>query len=183
MANDKAPKNATNTGKDNAADPMDFSQWEEEQIGFAPYWSPEEGKYFVGQVAGKDMRDPEFVRYLIQASVDTECQRGPVDGAERVLVKKGEFFSISVYYSLADMFDLLLERFTAVGKPLTCRLESVKTSKTSTQGRKVWNWKMLLPPADKKALTAMKEQVRREQIAAQVEENNERKALQAQASS
>ena len=33
--------------------PVDFSTWEEVQVGFAPYWSPDENKSFVGFVVAR----------------------------------------------------------------------------------------------------------------------------------
>lgn len=183
MANEKnttKAQNATNKAPNQgAADPMDFSSWEEEQVGFAPYWNPEENKFFVGTVVARDERDPEFLRYLIKAAVDTQCKRGPVDEAEEVLVKKGEFFSISVYHALAEPFDFILENFTSKGEDLLTKLTAVKETKTKTQGRTVWQWKMHLPPEHKKKLNAMKETVRRAALAEQAE----RKAIEQEAGS
>jgi len=178
MANEsKKPANATNKAPNGNANEIDFSTWEEEQVGFAPYWNPEEGKFFVGTVVARDERDPEFLRYLIKAVVDTVCKRGPVDEAEEILVRKGEFFSISVYHALAEPFDFILENFTARGVDIQMKLTAVKEAKTKTQGRTVWQWKMHLPPEHKKMLTVAKETVRKAALA----EASERKAIEAEA--
>ena len=131
-----------------------FENWEEEQVGFAPYWGPAEMKWFYGQVVDKDERDPEFVRYLIRAGVDTQCQRGPVEDAEEVLVKAGEYFTISVYYSLQGAFDFYLE----TGIKPWMKVTAIKTTETSKSGRTVWHWKLVVSPEDKKRLNAARAQ-------------------------
>ena len=178
--NPKAPANATNKAPQSAtkADEIDFSTWEEEQVGFAPYWNPEPGKFFVGTPVARDERDPSFLRYLIKAAVDTQCKRGPVDEAEEVLVKKGEFFSVSVYYALAEPFDAILENFTSKGTDILAKVTAIKTAKTKEKND-VWQWKMHLPPEHKKLMTAMKETVRKAALA----EANERKAIEQEAGS
>lgn len=139
---------ATNKKSDALAIP-DFSKWEEEQVGFAPYWNPETDKWFLGQVVSRDERDPEFVRYLVKAALDTPCKRGPVDGAEEVLVKSGEYFSISVYYSLQGLFDAYLEMGIV---PPVMKVIAVKEVKTKKAGQTCWTWKVLISPDDKKRI-------------------------------
>lgn len=155
--------------------PVDFSTWEEVQVGFAPYWSPDENKSFVGFVVARDDRDPAFVRYLIQALEDTQCARGPVDGAEPILVKKGEFYTVSVYHSLSEPFDFMLENFTAKGDPAPIRMTALKKVKTSTVGQTCWTWKMTMPPDYKKKYLAARDESRRALAA----DATERKALEA----
>src|SRR5688500_4170909 len=92
-------------------DEIDTSTRESEQIGFAPYWKPEEKKSIICRVSARDERDPEFKRYLVQVEQTTPCKGGPVENAEDVIVKKGEHCSLSVYYALAEPFDFLLEQF------------------------------------------------------------------------
>jgi len=153
----------------------EWDAWEEVQVGFAPYWSPEENAFFVGYVVARDDRQPDFVRYLVQAYQDTKCQRGPVDGAEDVLVKKGEYFTVSVYHALAEPFDFMLANFTAKGDPAPLRMQALKKVKTSTVGQTCWTWKMTMPPDYKKKYLAMRDEERRALAA----DATERKALEA----
>jgi hypothetical protein len=75
--------------------------WEEVETGFPPYWKPAVGKILMGKVCVVDFRDPSFPRVVLQATkVAIPCQRGPVDGAEDVTVKPGEFFTMSEYAAL-----------------------------------------------------------------------------------
>lgn len=76
--------------------------WEEDSVGFAPYYKVEGvGSCFFGKICTVDARDPEFIRYIVQCEVaPIKCQRGPVDGAEEVMVQPGEFFTVSAYAGL-----------------------------------------------------------------------------------
>lgn len=162
MANAKAtatdPKNAKNTapGAVDKDGMPSFEGWEEEQVGFAPYWNPEEGKFFYGKVVARDERDPDFMRYLVQALMPHQCKRGAADDAEDVLVGTNEYFSISVYYSLSEPFDFALENFTAKGDPMPMKVTAIKKVKTKA-GQPCWTWKMHLPPEYKKKLQAARE--------------------------
>lgn len=132
----------------NAIPTFDTSKWTEEQVGFAPYWSPVKGASFIARVMQKDI-DPEakqFTRYLMQAGEDLACKRGPADGAEDVTVKKGEYFTISVYFSLQGLFDFYLES----GHKPWMKVNALEERKTSTPGQTVWTWKLLVSPEDKK---------------------------------
>jgi hypothetical protein len=135
----------------------DFDKWSEEQVGFAPYWKPAEGKWFFGMPIAIDMRDPKFVRYQFIAGADTPCQRGPSDEederSEAVTVKKGETFSLSVYYSLRDVFDQYLQFGSDTEKPILCRVDAVRTVPTKNQP-KCWQFKVRVSPEQKKELTA-----------------------------
>jgi hypothetical protein len=108
-----AKTNVTPDQKNAAVDPnvamSDFEKqimsqlvgWEEIETGFPPYWKPEIGKMILGKVCVVDFRDPSFPRVVLQATkVAIPCQRGPVEGAEDVLVKPGEFFTMSEYAAL-----------------------------------------------------------------------------------
>jgi hypothetical protein len=134
----------------------DFDKWSEEQIGFAPYWKPQEGKWFFGAPIAIDMRDPKFVRYQFIAGADTPCQRGPSEEdderSEQVMVKKGETFSLSVYYSLRDVFDEYLRYGAETGKPVLVRVDALKTVPTKNQP-KCWQFKARISPEQKAALT------------------------------
>ncbi len=134
----------------------DFDKWSDEQIGFAPYWKPAEGKWFFGAPVGIDLRDPKFIRYQFLAYVDTPCQRGPSDEdderSESVVVKKGETFSLSVYFSLREVFDQYLEYGAETGKPVPVRVDALKTVPTKNQP-KCWQFRARVEPTMKKSLT------------------------------
>jgi len=135
----------------------DFDKWTDEQIGFAPYWKPAEGKWFFGMPVTIDMRDPKFVRYQFIAGADTPCQRGPSDEdderSEAVIVKKGETFSLSVYYSLRDAFDQYLQYGAETGKPVLVRVDALRTVPTKNQP-KCWQFRARLSPQQSKELAA-----------------------------
>lgn len=131
---------------------FDTSKWTEEQVGFAPYWRATKGASIIARLVQKDTPEDSFVRYLLQAGQDIECFRGgkgddeDEDSRERVIVKKGEFFTVSVWYSLQDVFDLYLE----TGLRPWMQLTAVDKVKTSKPGRTAWTWKLLVDPKDKK---------------------------------
>lgn len=88
-----------------------FDNFEEEQVGFPPYWKagwvrpPKgefrgEGKWFYGQVVSFDGRDPNFERWIIRAGLETECASGPVREQVAVTVRPGQQFSVSAYGGL-----------------------------------------------------------------------------------
>lgn len=120
----------------------------EEQVGFAPYWSPEAGAKFVARVIAKEeaQKDTDFTRYLLQAGEDIACQRGGGDNAEDVMVKKGEFFTISVYFSLQGLFDFYLENKFNPWMQVTC----IDERPTKKPGQTVWTWKVNCTKDDKK---------------------------------
>jgi len=128
----------------------DFSTWSEEQIGFAPYWSPAPGKWFYAVPTAIDTRDPDFVRYLFRALAPIECQRGPKDDAESVLVGPGEYFSMSVYYALEQNINFYLE--SGIFPPL--HVTSTKEVKTKTVGQTVWQFRVKVSPETRALLDA-----------------------------
>ncbi len=71
-----------------------------DQIGFPPYWNPAPGKKFFGKVVMRDERDPDFIRYVIEAGVRHQCQEGPSDEAVAVTVDRGQHFNVSLYAGL-----------------------------------------------------------------------------------
>jgi hypothetical protein len=103
------PKTSTNTAPvdDQSAFPSGEG-FEDEQTGFPPYWNPSEGRKFYGRIMARDERDPEFVRYVVQASCKHVCRTGPADDATDCEVQTGENFTVSEYASLplADYFGL-----------------------------------------------------------------------------
>lgn len=143
---------------------FDTSKWTEEQVSFAPYWEPAPGAKIIARLIQKDV-DPEertFARYLLQAGEDIECARGPADEQEKVTVKKGEHFTVSVYYSLQGLFDFYLETGLRPWMQLIA-LEKVDTSKA---GQKVWRWKLLVSPEDKKKADQLRAQLQAKMLAA-----------------
>jgi hypothetical protein len=126
-----------------------FDEWTDEQIGFAPYWKPAPGKSFYGAPVAIDMRDPAFIRYQFMALDNIECQRGPADeedpNAEKVVVKKGETFSVSVYHATRDLFDQYLQFSEETLKPVPVQVIAVKTVKTANQP-KCWQFRARTSP-------------------------------------
>lgn len=132
--------------------------WEEEVVGFPPYWTPELGKMLLGRLLLADLRDPNFGRYVMQATqVPVQCQRGPADDAEPVIVQPGEFFTMSVYGglpvdSMENFFDLEL-CLTPFNKR---RLPPNEASQGKP--RDFWDFKVIVAPESKKILTARKKE-------------------------
>lgn len=90
-------------GKDskNKANEVDTSGWEEENISFPPYFTFQAvGEYIIGSLEKYDARDPEFPRYVFKAAMDTQCHQGKKGEEKAVVVKPGEFFTISAYGGL-----------------------------------------------------------------------------------
>lgn len=118
--------------------------WEDESVGFPPYWSPAPGAAFRGKLMLRDDRDPEFVRYVFQNTnnLPLECATGKTDDAEQVMVQPGELFTVSLYAALP--FDMMFG--------LECLLLAKDKVETSKAGREVWRWRMILPPEAKKQL-------------------------------
>ena len=96
MAKNKGSENTTGAA-------LDESQYtEDENLGFPPYWNPSEGGKFAATVITLDDGDPDFkwwvFRSCTRSRVPIPAAKGE-DGSEpeKVLVKKGEFFSTSDY--------------------------------------------------------------------------------------
>lgn len=134
----------------------DFANWTPEQIGFAPYWNPAPGKWFVGVLTDVDMRDPKFTRYQFEALLDTPCQRGPADEDndrhEKVMVNTGEKFSISAYSGLTPLF----QEYIDAPFPVQIRVMADKKGKTS-EGQDFWHFKVDVSPESRKLLTKFRE--------------------------
>lgn len=150
----------------------DARDWEKEETGFAPYWTPGEGKVFFGRVTGRDERDPDFVRYSIQLEQDSlECHTGPKEDQTPITVRKGDTFNVSVYVQLDKLFNEYME----CGLFPVMRIQSLKEAKTSTAGQTCWIFDLRVSPADRKALKTY----RAEKAKVMAEARSERQAMQA----
>lgn len=133
--------------------------WENEQIGFPPYWNPTmqeddkgktvagTGNAFLAIPIDKDERNPEFKRYVLEAIHPIMCKKGPAEDAEEILVQVGEFFTCSVYAALP------LEDY--YGIPVYVRpVRKRKLAPTAeiNQKRDLWDFELKVSPADKKRL-------------------------------
>ena len=145
----------------------DFSKWTSEQVGFAPYWTPAPGRWFLGILTDVDRRDPDFIRYQFQALLDTPCQRGPGDvdseRHEKVMVASGEHFSTSVYSGLKVLFD----EYEGLSFPVPVRVQATVKSKTS-KNQDFWNFKVDVHEDTKKLLIVHRQKVK----AKELESNN-----------
>lgn len=77
--------------------------WEQEQTGFPPYWTPEEGATFRGTVIEFDPdteNDGGFPRFTLVSSGPLLCHQGPVDDQIEIMIKQGDRFNVSQYASL-----------------------------------------------------------------------------------
>jgi hypothetical protein len=150
-----AKTNVTADQKNAAVDPnvamSDFEKrimaelvgWQEVETGFPPYWKPEIGKMILGKVCVVDFRDPSFPRVVLQATkIEIPCQRGPVDDAEAVTIKTGEFFTMSEYaaLNLGNYIDLEVA-IKCVGE------RKVPADKTrNLPSREMFEWKVWTTP-------------------------------------
>lgn len=128
--------------------------WVDEQVGFPPYWSPEMGSAFRGMIMYRDERQPEFIRYVVQASAPIRCHRGPSDDEqEEVIVQPGELFTTTAYAALP------LERY--FGFEVWVLAEKKRTLAASTnpnakegqkRKREQWDFRIRVSPETKKLL-------------------------------
>lgn len=114
---------------------FDDSGTVEEQIGFPPYWSPASGRKLRIRVTAFDQRDPTFPRWVVQATHNVACQSGPSDEAEPRLVKKGEFFSMSLYAALP------LQKYVGEEVIVECKEE-----RDIGSGKSLWVWSLRCTP-------------------------------------
>ena len=77
------------------------------QVGLPPYWKPMPdgtgsavGRWFCGVPMSLDNQDPNFPRWVIQATQPLTCYRGPKADMEEVQVQPGDLFTISEYAGL-----------------------------------------------------------------------------------
>lgn len=144
MAKEETKKPAQAQG---AYNPADYAGWSDEQIGFAPYWQPAPGAFCEGIPTDIDDRDPKFVRINMLATRDIQCFRGPVDSQEPVMVKEGEFFSLSVYEGLKKSF----VEFLTCGAPIRCMVKAEEKIETAG-GNDFWRFSVKVHPESMKHL-------------------------------
>jgi hypothetical protein len=129
---------------------FDDAGTEEEQIGFPPYWSPASGRRLKIRVTAFDQRDPTFPRWVVQATHDVACQSGPSDEAEPRLVKKGEFFSMSLYAALP------LQKYVGEEVIVEC-----KDNRDIGSGKTLWVWSLRCTPEVKARVAQRNEERQR----------------------
>lgn len=126
-----------------------FADWSVEQTGFAPYFEPEKGAFFVAYISKADMKDPNFLRYLFQASsMPVKCRRGakPVDEDAPdtrpvVIVQPGQYFSLSLFFSMVENLNTYLLYQHETGEQVEVLIRFIDKVKTSNN-RTVWNVEM-----------------------------------------
>lgn len=150
-----APVNVTEEGM------PDFSKWSEEQIGFAPYWSPEPGESIFATVLVRDERSADFERYILRCEQPRlMCKRGKAINATEVEVKKGDSFTVSIYDSIEEAFDF----YIASGLQPRIQLTAEEKIPTNTPGRSVWKWKLMVDPTVRPALDKLRAGVAAKQM-------------------
>jgi hypothetical protein len=123
--------------------------WEKVETGFPPYWKPEIGKCILARVTFLDCRDPSFHRLVCQATkFSIPCHRGPVDGAEDIVVNPGEFFTMSPYAALNLMKFVDLEVFIKCAGERKIPADKERGLPT----RDMFEWIVMVSPEDKKIL-------------------------------
>jgi hypothetical protein len=134
MANKVSDKKQTG----NNDDLPDFDQFIRHKTGFAPFWTPEEGKMLYGIPYEIDDKDPKFVRIMFRSLMTLTCGSGSEKSGnfEEVIVRKGEIFAISDYDNIHDaLFFFVNECDFPV--PVYIRAERKVPTKS---GQEVWKF-------------------------------------------
>ncbi len=121
--------------------PAELAGFVEEQISFPPYWTAEVGKWFYAMPVDTDTRDPQFGRYVCQAMSDLMCSTGPKDDRNDVLVRKGDFFTTSMYTGLP------LDKYIGTGVFVKCT-----GTRETKQPNDMLVFTLAVSPEDKKLL-------------------------------
>jgi hypothetical protein len=135
-----------------------------EQISFPPYLNPAVGLKFLAVPISLDDRDPEFPRWVCEARHSLECEKGSKDEKEDVVVRAGEFFTMSVYAALP------LERFVG----LKCLIQCTGV-KDVGRPQPMFVFDLKLSADDKKLLA----NERRERASQAIERYKEKRRLEA----
>lgn len=128
--------------------------WEDDDKGggFPPYWNPQLGNSFQGVIIRRDERDPDFIRYVIQATDLITCATGPADNAEEIIVEPGQLFTCSAYATMN-----LEEYFGLEVKVITYKTRKLPGNENSRGApRDLWEFKYKLPPDSKRLLDNMR---------------------------
>ena len=148
MAKSPVATPAAAQGPVSAADAIDTTGWVEQQLGFAPYFNPTPGAKFVATPIEIDDKDPDFVRYVFIAEHAMECQQGPKEDAEPVLVEAGGQFTMAAYASLSMVFEDYLG--------LKCRV-TVKDKIKIADNKTLWRFTLAVSQEDNARLMAQKQ--------------------------
>lgn len=157
------------------------SDWEADDSGkFPPYWTPiwdeknKKGNGFKAFVQFIDDTNPEFLRYVLKASVDMVCRRGSKlsNSVERIRVSAGQQFTVSGYATMPlEMYEGL-----EVGVVVTGKRMLPPNEESEGKPRDLYDFTVCVSPEDKrrlesvevtdqKALEARRNRFRREGIA------------------
>lgn len=122
----------------------------EQQVGFAPYWNPFIGGRFYAtpEAIDIDKDDPDFIRYVLKSHINLTCYTGPADDAKEVLVKAGDYFTISAYAKLP------LQKF--IGVPVMAK---VIAELDIGKGKTMWDFEVRVSASDDKLLRAKREEL------------------------
>ena len=143
---------------------FDFAEFQgddyaDQQVGFLPYWAPDEEAHeaeivqgFAGMVVDYEPavegKAGAFERFTIRATKAIECKKGKARDAEIVIVPAGEMFSVSRYEAMH------LDQF------MGCTVAVWAISKDSIPGGKtLWTWKVRATKADDAKLTAKRQRL------------------------
>ena len=153
-----------------------IADWDEEQVGFPPYWKPEAvGRIIMGKVLARD-DDGLFPRYILQAVLPVKCQKGSAQSntVQEVIVQPGQLFTMSQYAGLP------LERFfdIIVGIRVTGERMLPPTEESDGKPRDLWEWTVLVAPQDKEKLNARRAEETQRLMAARTK-NAEESAAEA----
>lgn len=140
---------------------IDSNEYEKDQVGFPPYWKPvDTGDWFRGKVLMLDDRDPDFPRYVIEATQEFYAYKGTALDAEPILVLPGELYTINSYSSLP------LERYYGnwdiVGRTVRKRKLAASTKEDAQDYQKrprdLWDWEVMIPKELKQLLKSQREE-------------------------
>jgi hypothetical protein len=178
MATDKKNGNPASTqpaGTTSAHLPgqVDTSDWEKEDVGFAPFWGPDDvaqddytssGGGFVGAILGfspDELENPDkpfdartnkvrpgrFARWMFRAVQPMMVGKGSVKGGtfKEMQIGPGDRFNVSVYSTLDELFRFYLWVYQTTGKDVLVKCVALHKSPTASNNT-VWNWEVSNPP-------------------------------------
>lgn len=125
----------------------DTSGWQEQPIGFVPYWEPKVGDSIYCMPLALDARQMGFHRFVCEAKETIPCFIGSTDTQKAVNVAEGEAFSISRFASLplADY----------IGLPILIRVDKKeKMPPMNGEPRSRWVFSILVSADVKRKMAA-----------------------------